>query len=44
MRLGIENISVSVDAVERTRRLIAAAEQRVLLNAARASTVDLPTS
>jgi pyruvate,water dikinase len=35
--LGIENISVSVDAVERTRRLIAAAEQRVLLDAARAA-------
>jgi len=35
VRLGIENISVSVDAVERTRRLIAAAEQRVLLDAAR---------
>ena len=33
--LGIENISVSVDAVDRTRRLIAAAEQRVLLDAAR---------
>ncbi len=35
VRLGIENISVSVDAVERTRRLIAAAEQRVMLDAAR---------
>ena len=35
VRLGIENISVSVDAVDRTRRLIAAAEQRVLLEAAR---------
>jgi pyruvate,water dikinase len=35
VRLGIENISVSVDAVERTRRLIAAAEQRVVLDAAR---------
>ncbi|HUN78568.1 MAG TPA: phosphoenolpyruvate synthase [Solirubrobacteraceae bacterium] len=34
--LGIENISVSVDAVPRTRRLIAAAEQRVVLDAARA--------
>ncbi|HYM55030.1 MAG TPA: phosphoenolpyruvate synthase [Solirubrobacteraceae bacterium] len=37
VRLGIESISVSVDAVERTRRLIAAAEQRVLLDAARES-------
>ncbi len=35
VRLGIDSISVSVDAVERTRRLIAAAEQRVLLDAAR---------
>jgi pyruvate,water dikinase len=35
VRLGIENISVSVDAVDRTRRLIAAAEQRVLLESAR---------
>ncbi len=35
VRLGIENISVSVDAVDRTRRLIAAAEQRLLLDAAR---------
>jgi phosphoenolpyruvate synthase/pyruvate phosphate dikinase len=37
VRLGIENISVSVDAVQRTRRLIAAAEQRVVLEAARAA-------
>jgi pyruvate,water dikinase len=37
VRLGIENISVSVDAVERTRRTIAAAEQRVVLEAARRS-------
>jgi pyruvate,water dikinase len=37
VRLGIENISVSVDAVDRTRRLIAAAEQRVLLESARAA-------
>ena len=37
VRLGIENISVSADAVDRTRRLIAAAEQRVLLDAARGS-------
>ena len=32
---GIDNVSVSVDAVDRTRRLLAAAEQRVLLRAAR---------
>ncbi len=37
VRLGIENISVSVDAVDRTRRTIAAAEQRVVLEAARRS-------
>ena len=37
VRLGIESISVSVDAVDRTRRLIAAAERRVLLEAARRS-------
>ena len=36
VRAGIDAISVSVDAVERTRRLVAAAEQRVLLDAARA--------
>jgi pyruvate,water dikinase len=35
VRAGIDAISVSVDAVERTRRLVAAAEQRVLLEAAR---------
>jgi pyruvate,water dikinase len=35
VRAGIDAISVSVDAVERTRKLVAAAEQRVLLNAAR---------
>jgi pyruvate,water dikinase len=40
VRLGIENISVSVDAVDRTRRLIAAAEQCVLLDAARAATAN----
>ena len=37
VRLGIQNVSVSVDAVDSTRRLIAAAEQRVLLDAARRS-------
>ena len=35
VRAGIEAISVSLDAVERTRWLIAAAEQRVLLDHAR---------
>ncbi len=37
VRAGIDAISVSVDVVERTRALVAAAEQRVLLDAARAS-------
>ena len=35
VRAGIDAISVSVDVVDRTRRLIAAAEQRLLLEAAR---------
>lgn len=35
VRAGIDAISVSTDAVERTRRLIAAAEQRLVLDAAR---------
>jgi pyruvate,water dikinase len=35
VRLGIDSVSVSVDAVDRTRRLIAQAEQRLLLGAAR---------
>jgi pyruvate, water dikinase len=35
VRAGIDAISVSTDVVERTRRLIAAAEQRLLLNRAR---------
>ena len=35
VRAGIDAVSVSVDAVDRTRRLIAAAEQRLLLEAAR---------
>jgi len=35
VRAGIDAISVSPDAVDRTRRLIAAAEQRLLLDAAR---------
>ena len=35
VRAGIDAVSVSVDAVERARRLLAAAEQRLLLEAAR---------
>jgi pyruvate,water dikinase len=35
VRAGIDAISVSMDVVDRTRRLIAAAEQRMLLDAAR---------
>jgi len=42
VRLGIENISVSVDAVDQTRRLIASAEQRVILEAARPLTPPSP--
>jgi len=37
VRAGIDAISVSLDVVDRTRRLVAAAEQRVLLGAARAA-------
>jgi len=36
VRAGIDAISVSVDVVDRTRALVAAAEQRVLLDSARA--------
>jgi pyruvate,water dikinase len=35
VRAGIDAVSVSVDAVDRARRLIAAAEQRLMLDAAR---------
>jgi pyruvate, water dikinase len=35
VRAGIDNISVNMDVVDRTRRLVAAAEQRLLLEAAR---------
>lgn len=35
VRAGIDAISVNLDVVDRTRRLVAAAEQRVLLEAAR---------
>ena len=38
VRAGIDAISVNMDVVDRTRRLIAAAEQRVLLDAARGPT------
>ena len=36
VRAGIDAISVSMDAVDRARRMIAAAEARLLLEAARA--------
>ncbi len=36
VRAGIDAISVNIDAVERARRLVAAAEQRLLLDQARA--------
>jgi pyruvate,water dikinase len=35
VQAGIDAISVNIDAVDRTRRLVAAAEQRLLLDAAR---------
>ena len=35
VRAGIDAVSVNMDAVDRARRLIASAEQRVLLDAAR---------
>ncbi|MDA8065984.1 MAG: phosphoenolpyruvate synthase [Thermaerobacter sp.] len=37
VRSGITSVSVNPDAVERTRRLVAATEQRILLEAARKS-------
>jgi len=37
VRFGITSVSVSADAVERARRVISAAEQRVMLDAARAA-------
>ena len=37
VRAGIDAISVNIDAVDRTRRLVAAAETRVLLDHARAN-------
>ena len=42
VRAGIDAISVSVDAVQRTRALVASAERRVLLDAARARLVQEP--
>jgi pyruvate,water dikinase len=45
VRAGIDAISVSVDAAPRTRALVASAEQRVLLDFARAhGTPDAPSS
>jgi pyruvate,water dikinase len=37
---GIDAISVNIDVVDRTRRLVAAAEQRLLLRAARSRVAD----
>ena len=39
VRMGIDSISVNPDAIEATRRNVAAAERRVLLEAARTTTV-----
>ncbi len=41
VRAGIDAISVNIDAVDRTRRLVAAAERRLLLEAAR-DPADVP--
>ena len=40
VRAGIDAISVNIDAVDRARSLIAAAEQRVLLDAARGASAE----
>jgi pyruvate, water dikinase len=40
VRAGIDAISVNIDAVDRARRLIGAAERRVVLEAARGGTVS----
>ena len=41
---GIDSISVNADAIERTRRNVAAAEQRLLLSAARALSAPVPSN
>ena len=43
VRAGIDAISVNIDAVDRARRLIAAAEQRLLLEGARAKAKEEAT-
>jgi pyruvate,water dikinase len=40
VRAGIDAVSVNIDAVDRTRRLLDAAERRVLLERARAGAGD----
>jgi pyruvate,water dikinase len=40
VRAGIDAVSVNIDAVDRTRRLLDAAERRVLLERARAGVGD----
>ncbi|HUZ85027.1 MAG TPA: putative PEP-binding protein, partial [Gaiellales bacterium] len=42
VRAGIDAISVNLDAVDRARRLVAAAERRVMLEAARAAVPPAP--
>lgn len=42
VRLGIDSISVNPDAVDATRRIVAAAERRILLDAARRSSPSQP--
>jgi pyruvate,water dikinase len=42
VQAGIDAISVNIDAVDRARRLIAAAEQRLLLDRARAAKPERP--
>jgi len=41
--MGIDSISVNPDAIEVTRRNVAAAEQRVMLNAALSPKIRHPT-